>query len=84
MRYMLCTTAAAALISISSSLAFAQYPSTVQPANSAAQPPSYGSTSPQPGYGDHLTGAKALGQPSLTKGMPGGNQPSASRHLDPG
>ena len=84
MRNMLSTTAAAALIAISSSVAFAQSPSTFQPTNGATRQPSYGSASPQTGYGDHLTGARALGQPSLTKGIPYGNQPSASRHLDPG
>jgi len=84
MRTMLCTTAAAVLIA-TSSLAFAQNQSAVQPSNGATvAPPAYIAPPQQPGYGDHLTGARALGQPILTKGMPGANQPSASQHLSPG
>ena len=81
MRNMLCTTAAAMLMA-TSSLAFAQNQSTVRPNTSAANPPAYGTTAPQPqpGYGAHPTGARAFGQPSPTMGMPGGNLPSASQH----
>ena len=86
MRNMLCTMAAAMLIATSSSLAFAQDQSTVWPNHGAANPPNYRNASPQqqPGYGSNFTGARAFGQPSLTQGMPGGNQPSASSHLAPG
>jgi hypothetical protein len=81
MRIMLCTTAAALLIA-TSSLAFAQDQSAVRPSNGANTPPVYGTTAPQPqpGYGTHVTGARAFGQPSPTMGMPGGNLPSASQH----
>lgn len=82
MRNMLCTMAAVTLISISSSLAFAQDPSTAQPTNGAPNLPAYGSTAPQqqPVYGNRLYGSRAFGQPSLQQGMPGGGQPSASQH----
>jgi hypothetical protein len=90
MRNMLCTAATVMLIA-TSSLAFAQNQSAVQPTNGAPNPPGYGTTAPpQPGYGTGYVqpapGPRLtrLGQPSLTGGIPGGNLPTATRHLEPG
>jgi hypothetical protein len=91
MRKTLYTIAAAALFAASaSSLAFAQSQNGYQPGNGVTTPPSYGSTYPQPAgsrtdlQSHYSTGARSLGQPSPTMGMPGGNQPSASAHTTPG